>query len=264
MKGIVPRNRLTSPSSAISPAEGADAAERAIRLDPNAPAQTLRFQSGGLYASGRYKEAIRIRQRVSKAKFIDADYVELAIFFAADGRIDEAKALAAEAHVAHPSISIEGWTGDAGWTDTDRQQTILLMRKAGFRACASENEVKVGGNKFRCRNAYPRRPATEIYDLRYVSKATLSVEIRLTAPERSCCGHNLLEALANCGLAATGPPMDKVPVAAHPYLGKTLPRPSLELGEAIRRRTTIHHSNPLVRLGMPKANHYPLGSVTAN
>ncbi len=131
------------------PEEGAEMAERAARLDPNAPPWALRMQSGGLFAGSRYEEAIRIRQRVPKEMFNDSDYIELATFLVAAGRIDEARALVGESLAAYPAITIEGWTGDPGWSAEDRRNTIELMRKAGFPACASDAEVKKGGIKIR-------------------------------------------------------------------------------------------------------------------
>ena len=129
--------------------EGAGAAELALRLDPNAPAQALRFQSGGLFWGGRYDRAIEVRQRVPRAMFIDGDYIELATFLVAGGRVDEAKKLAVESLDGFPWISIESWTGDPGWTDASRARTIELMREAGFRVCATEEEVANGGIKVR-------------------------------------------------------------------------------------------------------------------
>ena len=129
--------------------EGAEMAERAVRLDPHAPAWALRFQSGGLFNGGRYEEAIRVRQRIPKTMFVESDYIELAIFLAAAERDGEAKAVVAESLAAFPAITIEGWTGDPGWTEEDRRNTVTLMRKAGFPACASEAEMKKGGIKVR-------------------------------------------------------------------------------------------------------------------
>jgi len=129
--------------------EGAKAAERAVRLDPNARPWALRFQSAGLFYGGRLAEAIRVRQKVPKEMFTESDYIELASFLAAAQRVDEAKALAAEALTVLPHISIEGWTGDPGWLEEDRQKAIALMRLAGFPDCASPAELAKGGIKVR-------------------------------------------------------------------------------------------------------------------
>ena len=129
--------------------EGAEMAERAVRLDPNAPPWALRMQSGALFMGGRREEAVRIRQRIPKEMFSDGDYIELADFLVALDRTDEAKAVVAEGLAAYPAISIESWTGDPGWSGEERRNTIELMRKAGFPACASAAEVKKGGIKVR-------------------------------------------------------------------------------------------------------------------
>ncbi len=135
--------------------EGAKAAERAVRLDPNARPWALRFQSAGLFYGGRLAEAIRVRQKIPKEMFIESDYIELASFLAAAQRVDEAKALAAEALTLLPHISIEGWTGDPGWLEEDRQKAIALMRLAGFPDCASAAELAKGGIKVRLPECAP-------------------------------------------------------------------------------------------------------------
>lgn len=129
--------------------EGADAAALAVRLDPGAPPWALRFQSAGLFYDGRTGEAIKVRERVPRAMFTDSDYIELASFLAAAKRVDEARALAADAVRALPGISIEGWTGDPGWLEADRQKAIALMRLAGFPVCAGAAELAKGGIKTR-------------------------------------------------------------------------------------------------------------------
>jgi TolB-like protein/DNA-binding winged helix-turn-helix (wHTH) protein len=135
--------------------EGAQAAERAVRLDPNARPWALRFQSAGLFYGGRLAEAIRVRQKIPKEMFIESDYIELASFLAAAQRVDEAKTLAKEALTLLPHISIEGWTGDPGWLEEDRQKAIALMRLAGFPDCASAAELAKGGIKVRLPECAP-------------------------------------------------------------------------------------------------------------
>lgn len=131
------------------PDDGAAMAELAARLDPNAPPWALRMQSTALFAGGRAEDAIRIRKRVPREMFTDGDFIELAIYMAKLGRIDEAKSYAAEGLAAFPAISIESWTGDPGWSDAERQNTVALMRKAGFPPCASAEEFSKGGIKVR-------------------------------------------------------------------------------------------------------------------
>lgn len=129
--------------------EGAEAAARAVRLDPDAQPWALRFRSAGLFYGNRIDEAIRVRQRVPRSMFGDSDFIELATFFVAAGRISEAKVLAEEALFAMPGISIEGWTGDPGWLEADRQKAIAYMRQAGFPVCAGPAELAKGGIKQR-------------------------------------------------------------------------------------------------------------------
>jgi TolB-like protein/class 3 adenylate cyclase len=131
------------------PEEGAEMAEQAVRLDPHAPPWALRMQSTALFSGGHYEEAVRIRQRIPREMFSDGDYIELAVFLVALERTEEAKAEVAAGLAAYPTITIESWTGDPGWADEERQNTIDLMRKAGFPPCANEAEIKKGAIKVR-------------------------------------------------------------------------------------------------------------------
>ena len=124
-------------------------AELAARLDPHAPPWALRMQSTALFAGGKPEEAIRIRKRVPKEMFTDGDFIELAVYLAKLDRTEEARAYARDGLAANPALSIEGWTGDPGWSDAERQNTVALMRRAGFPPCASAVEFKRGGIKVR-------------------------------------------------------------------------------------------------------------------
>ena len=127
------------------PAQGAAMAERAMRLNPDAPPWALRFLRSAFVMAGQYEKALVVNRRLPKAMFVDADYIEEAVSLVALQRGSGAKAMVAEAVAKVPGISIEGWTGDPGWSDEDRKRTVALMREAGFPACADEAEVKKGG-----------------------------------------------------------------------------------------------------------------------
>ena len=125
--------------------EGAAMAEQAIRLNPNAPPWAIRFLRSAFFMAGQYEQALQIHQRLPKEMFADADYIEAAEILIAANKADNAKAVVAAALAAYPTITIESWTGDPGWSDEDRQKSVALMRKAGFPACASKAEVEKGG-----------------------------------------------------------------------------------------------------------------------
>ena len=134
-------------------------AERAIRLNPNAPPWAIRFLRSAFIYAGDFTQALRIHQRLPKEMFADADYIEGATILVALDRNEDAQAVVAQALAAYPTITIEGWTGDPGWDDEDRRKTIALMRKAGFPACASEAEVGKGGIVARLPECVPAQPS---------------------------------------------------------------------------------------------------------
>ncbi|MBE7186079.1 MAG: hypothetical protein INR68_16905 [Methylobacterium mesophilicum] len=126
------------------PTDGAAMADLAGRLDPNPSPWAARFRSYALFGGGRFAEAVRVRERVPKEMFAEADYIELAIFLAAAGRTQEAVALAREANGPFPTISIEGWTGTPDYSDAERKELVAYMRQAGFRPCADPAEIDKG------------------------------------------------------------------------------------------------------------------------
>ena len=126
------------------PNEGAAMAERAIRLNPNAPPWA--FASFAVPSSwpGNTSSALQIHQRLPKEMFADADYIEAAeILIAADqaeaaGRCRRGAGRVPDDH--HRKLDRR-----SGWSDADRRKTVALMREAGFPACASKAEVEKGG-----------------------------------------------------------------------------------------------------------------------
>ena len=60
------------------PDEGAAMAERAMRLNPNAPPWAIRFLRSAFFTAGQYERALEIHQRLPKEMFADADYIEAA------------------------------------------------------------------------------------------------------------------------------------------------------------------------------------------
>ena len=132
-------------SSFGEPDEGAAMAERAMRLNPNAPPWAIRFLRSAFFVAGQNERALEIHQRLPKEMFADADYIEEAEILIAADQAEAARAVVGEALAAFPTITIESWTGDPGWTDADRRKAVNLMRAAGFPACASKAELEKGG-----------------------------------------------------------------------------------------------------------------------
>jgi TolB-like protein/class 3 adenylate cyclase len=115
---------------------GAEAADRAIRLNPNYQVwQGFQF-SWAYFSVGRFEDALRILERLPKEKYQPFTWVMLAASYAAVGREPQAKATVADALARNPDLTIEGFTGTADWGDADRMRFVGPMRAAGFPPCA--------------------------------------------------------------------------------------------------------------------------------
>jgi tetratricopeptide (TPR) repeat protein len=119
------------------PERGADAADRTIPL--NLPSyevwQAWNF-SWAYFAVGRYEDTLRILERLPKDNYLFYSWVLRAASYAALGRAAEAKAAMSDALQHFPDLTIEGFTGTANASDSDRIRLIGPMRAAGFPPCA--------------------------------------------------------------------------------------------------------------------------------
>jgi tetratricopeptide (TPR) repeat protein len=121
---------------------GVEAAERAIRLNPNSPNWAIGAYRYAHFMAGRYEEALQLQQRRPKQGFGRADYVYVAAILAALGREREASTAVAEALAQFPDLSIEGFAGGPEWSEAERDRFIETMGKANFPPCASEAVLK--------------------------------------------------------------------------------------------------------------------------
>ena len=118
------------------PERGAEAADRAIRLNPNYQIwQGFQF-SWAYFSTGRYEDSLRILERLPKDKYALFSWVVRAAGYAALGRSAEAKAAFSDAFTHFPDVTIEGFAGTPDWSEADRKRLIGPMRAAGFPACA--------------------------------------------------------------------------------------------------------------------------------
>jgi hypothetical protein len=91
--------------------------------------------------AGRYEDALRLVERQPPESRSLGGLVQRAASYAALGRIEEARAAAADALARHPSLSIQGFLSRPDFSEAERKQTEELMRNAGFPACAKPEEL---------------------------------------------------------------------------------------------------------------------------
>lgn len=124
-------------SSFGKPERGAEAADRAIRLNPrHLPWHASQF-SYAYFNAGRYDDALHMIERRTPDQWSRGFSVRRAAVFAALGRMEEAKAAVAETLRRYPDITIQSYVSTPDWSEAERQRLIETMRKAGFPACAS-------------------------------------------------------------------------------------------------------------------------------
>ncbi len=118
------------------PGRGAEAADRAIRLNPNYQIWWAWNFQYAYFIDGRYEDALRILERLPVENYLVGSWVFRAASYAALGQTDAAKAAVADALKHHPDVTVEGFTGRPVFSEAERQRLVELMRAAGFPACA--------------------------------------------------------------------------------------------------------------------------------
>jgi TolB-like protein/class 3 adenylate cyclase/tetratricopeptide (TPR) repeat protein len=123
------------------PQRGAEAADRALRLNPNYDVGTANRSRNAYYWAGRYEDALRMVERQPPESRTMGGWIQRAASYAALGRIDEARRATQDALARHPDLSIQGLLSRPDVTDADRRHDDELMRKAGFPLCAKPEEL---------------------------------------------------------------------------------------------------------------------------
>src|SRR5262249_20135919 len=118
------------------PERGAEAADRALRLNPNYQIWASYNFQYAYFMSGRYEDALRILERIPVENYNFYCWVYRAASYAALGRSEKAKAAAADALKHYPDLTIEGVTGTPDLGEAERQRLVGPMRAAGFPVCA--------------------------------------------------------------------------------------------------------------------------------
>jgi TolB-like protein/class 3 adenylate cyclase/tetratricopeptide (TPR) repeat protein len=121
---------------------GAEAAERAMRLNPSFPVWAAGLYRYAFFMVGRYEDALRAGERRPEETWTPNDYAMVAGSLAALGRLDEAKAVVARGMARFPDmLVIESFASRPDWAEHERQRLIETMRKAGFPFCAKPEEL---------------------------------------------------------------------------------------------------------------------------
>lgn len=115
---------------------GAEAADRAINLNPSFPTWNAHDLNYAFFAVGRHSDALRATARLPEDAWIPLDYVVMAGSLIALGRQDEASALVARAVARFPDILVtERFVNRPDFNEFDRPRLLDAMRKSGFPAC---------------------------------------------------------------------------------------------------------------------------------
>ncbi|GEO17765.1 hypothetical protein MAE02_54610 [Microvirga aerophila] len=123
------------------PERGVEAAEKAIRLNPNLPVAALNTYSYTYFMAGRYEDVLRFLDRKPRETYRRTNFVFRAASLAALGQQEKARAEVAEALARYPRLTIESFAVlDPMWNGPERQRLIETMRQAGFPACAKAEE----------------------------------------------------------------------------------------------------------------------------
>jgi adenylate cyclase len=112
------------------PAEALERCERAMRLNPSCPDFYYWLLGFSCFHLGRYEEASDALERMTSPQFARR---LLAATYALQGRLEEAKAEAAEYLKSDPDFSIEQWAMTEHYSDPkELQRYVEGLRKAGF------------------------------------------------------------------------------------------------------------------------------------
>ena len=128
------------------PAEATPIFEKALRLNPLAPAGYYLAQGIALRETGRLEEAAAsYKKAIERSPNIFRAHAYLAAVYSMMGRDNEAHAEAAEALRLNPSFTLEGYASRSMYKDCsvlDRQ--IDAMRKAGLPSDSNSKTIAVG------------------------------------------------------------------------------------------------------------------------
>jgi TolB-like protein/tetratricopeptide (TPR) repeat protein len=123
------------------PDKGAEAADRLLRLDPNIRSITPGGLSYPYFMVGRYQDALNELTAKAEDRLDRVFSAFKAGALAMLDRGDEARAVVARTLGRFPDWTIEGFVNRPEWADHERKRLVETMRKAGFPACASAQDL---------------------------------------------------------------------------------------------------------------------------
>lgn len=122
--------------------KGAEAAERAISINPAFPNWAVPCLRLAFVLVGRYEDAIRTQLRQPEAEWNTDGFVITAGSLATLGKQEQAAALVKRGMSRFPGLlSIERFALNRSWPPDASKAMVELMRRAGFPACATEEEL---------------------------------------------------------------------------------------------------------------------------
>jgi tetratricopeptide (TPR) repeat protein len=124
------------------PEAGVEAAERAMRLNPNTPKWAFSNFARAYFSAGRYEDALRMLDHVPRETYLRNDLTYRAAALGALGRTEEARAAVAKTLARFPRVTVEWGAWWYGLPETGYRRLVETMREAGFPLCASGEDVR--------------------------------------------------------------------------------------------------------------------------
>jgi tetratricopeptide (TPR) repeat protein len=124
------------------PEAGVEAAERAMRLNPNTPPWAFSNFSRAYFSAGRYEAALRMLDHVPREAYLRNDLVYRAAALGALGRTEQARAAVAETLARFPRVTVEWGAWWWGLHEAEYRRLVETMRAAGFPVCATKEDIE--------------------------------------------------------------------------------------------------------------------------
>jgi tetratricopeptide (TPR) repeat protein len=123
------------------PQAGAEAADRALKMNPNIPNSMVGWLGYGYLMAERFEDSLRMEQRRPEEGRDLYSWAKIAMSLSQLGRKEEAKTVVEKALKRHPDLTAEGFANQPGSTDTERRKLLEWMQSAGFPPCAKPGQL---------------------------------------------------------------------------------------------------------------------------